>query len=132
MGSTSLAMRRSPQFRLDQHVAVVHHGRDVAGGTMVVELCWMTSAGPAIVSSASSFVALVARRLARFAIVEDGPPRVELGVGRIAASALGELRQLQRLDRHRRDDAQRHHLAGLVAEGVAIDLLVGVEEILDD
>ena len=43
-----------------------------------------------------------------------------------------ELRKRQRLHRHGGDDAERHHLAGLVAEGVAIDLLVRLVEVLDD
>ena len=57
---------------------------------------------------------------------------VEHGIGRVLAPALGELRQLQRVDLDGRHDAQRDDLAGLVAEGVAIDLLVRLVEILGD
>jgi hypothetical protein len=44
----------------------------------------------------------------------------------------GELRQPQRLDLDHGHHAQRHHLARLVAEGVAVDLLVDIVEAVDD
>ena len=78
---------------------------------MVVELCWIDQrrSGDRVVGE--QLAALVARRLQRLAIVEHGAAAIELGLGRVLAPALGELRQSQRVDRHRRDHAQRHHLA---------------------
>ena len=54
-----------------QHVAVVHHGRDIAGRDerRRIVLDDQRRAGDAIVSE--QLFALVARRLARLAIVED-------------------------------------------------------------
>ena len=47
---------------------------------MVVELCWITSAGPAIRIVGEQLSALVARRLQRLAIVEHGAAAIELGL----------------------------------------------------